>query len=746
MRRWLKGLGVGLFTAAVGVLLGLTSLGASFEQNVGLAWLFNFRGAVPAPKGVVVVAIDDQTGGHLGLSKLPREWPRSVHGRLVDNLARLGASAIIFDFDFQQPKKPEDDAAFAKALSASKRVVLTEKLVGKRQLLINAAGKQTGSVWTEQLALPVPVLAQAAKGIGPFPLPKVQVAVHQFWVFKRSVGDAPTMPAIALQLYAMGAYPYLERLLNLAGISAPKAPAATARANEMRKFMLTLRSIFTSHPELDKSLREILANESQLDILRPQIPLVRALVGLYSGGSQRYLNFYGPPGSIATVPYYVAVGDSKDDVGTRLPDLKGKVVFIGFSDLYDPGQPDRFFTVFTNDDGVDLSGVEIAATAFGNLLTDKAIRTYGILGEISILATFGAVVGLIAYLLSAIAGVPLILILAAGYTAGAQQAFSEADVWIPLAIPLLVQLPLALFGGLMVQYLLERRKKTRATQAMSLYLPEHLARQITEKNMDASAVNRVTYSVCFASDMAGFTSIAEKMRPKELAAFLNDYFETLSAPLRRHGVDVIEFRADGIMCAWTGDQSDVGIRRKALLAGLEAVDAIARFKQRHHLLTQNLRIGLEAGMVYVGHAGGGGHFVYSIVGDCANTAARIEGLNKHMNTQLLASQSALDGVDGLLCRLLGEFRFVGKNETLPVLEVVALEETASDIQKKLCRDFTTAMEELQRGRWCEAGDLFEVILRDYPEDGPSQFHMARCRRYADSPPDESPWVVSMDAK
>ena len=59
-------------------------------------------------------------------------------------------------------------------------------------------------------------------------------------------------------------------------------------------------------------------------------------------------------------------------------------------------------------------------------------------------------------------------------------------------------------------------------------------------------------------------------------------------------------------------------------AALGAVEAIDQFKARHALLAQNLRIGLETGMVYVGHAGGGGHFVYSIVGDSANTAARPE--------------------------------------------------------------------------------------------------------------------------
>ena len=88
-----------------------------------------------------------------------------------------------------------------------------------------------------------------------------------------------------------------------------------------------------------------------------------------------------------------------------------------------------------------------------------------------------------------------------------------------------------------------------ATRAIGIYLPEHLARDFTEKNLDQNALNRVTYIVCFASDMAGFTTILETLKPKELASFLNDYFETLSEPLRHQGVDVIEFRADGIIFA-----------------------------------------------------------------------------------------------------------------------------------------------------------------------------------------------------
>ena len=169
-------------------------------------------------------------------------------------------------------------------------------------------------------------------------------------------------------LYPSGATPGKCRCLGAA------VACDTVRAPDMLAFMRKLRQIFSKNPELGKILREMLANEKNLDIPSMDHPRVQALIELYEGDDQRYLNFYGPPGSITTIPYYLVADNQKSDSGIKMPDMTGKVVFVGFSDLYDPGQPDRFYTVFTNDDGVDLSGVEIAATSFGNLLTDKSLH------------------------------------------------------------------------------------------------------------------------------------------------------------------------------------------------------------------------------------------------------------------------------------------------------------------------------------------------------------------------------------
>ncbi|MGH8472458.1 MAG: CHASE2 domain-containing protein, partial [Gammaproteobacteria bacterium] len=404
---------------------------------------------------------------------------------------------------------------------------------------------------------------------------------------------------------------------------------------------------------------------------------------LYAGDPNRYINFYGPPGTIPTIPYHAVIKGGDPNLKPSALDITNKVVFVGFSDLFG-GQPDRFYTVFTREDGVDLSGVEIAATAFGNLLSDRTLKPLGVPETGMVLLLFGLVMGTIVYSLPAVAGVPLSLLLATIYAVAGHWMFNQNDLWLPMATPLLAQFPIALFTGLLGQYLLERRRGQRISQAISYYLPENIARDLTENRLDPSAANKVVYSTCLATDMSGFSTIAENMAPGELASFLNDYFDTLAQPLKRHHVDVTEFRADAIMCAWTAAEPNAGARGKAVMAALEAAEAIARFKERHGMLGAKLRIGLESGWVYVGHAGGGGHFVYSIVGDCANTASRVEGLNKRIGTQLLATESVVAGLDNLLVRPLGRFQFIGKSEALPIMEIVASRNIASPDQVLLC--------------------------------------------------------------
>jgi adenylate cyclase len=486
--------------------------------------------------------------------------------------------------------------------------------------------------------------------------------------------------------------------------------------------MKEMRKLFLGEAHLTNHLRDLLASAS----LNPEERrAMEILLALYGGPDERYTNYYGPPGSIPTISYQDMV--SVDEIGSALAPfeiaatetsskLEGRMVFVGYSDLFSPDQPDRFFTVFTSDKGIDLSGNEIMATAFANLLTDQTIRPINATLSIALVLVFGLLVSHLIFWPSAYFGVPLVLVSGAAYIYGAGELFERQFLWVPMATPLAFQLPFAIVAGLLGQYLVERRQKMRATAAIANYLPEHIAKDLTRGRLKEASLNQVVHGVCLATDMSGFSSISENKSPKELASFMNAYFEAIAGALKKCEVDVTEFHADTIMCAWIGEPEDPSVRRKAVRAAIEVVRAIENFSRDDPDVTLTARVGLQDGPFYLGHTGGGGRLSYSILGDPANSAARLESLNKKLGSRILAAGSVVEGLEDFTLRPLGEFLVVGKANALPVTEVIGLASEQESQTEELCNAFAGSLREFLAEKWGPASESFSRIVTTYPQD------------------------------
>ena len=305
-----RSLAAGLVTAVCGFALILTPLGTTFERTFGLDWLFKMRGARPAPAEVAVVGINSRTGQALGLTRLPHDWPRTVHARLIERMVAQNAGAIVFDIDFSRGKPGDEDAVLARAIAEADRVVLFEWLAGRRERVITASGGDGGWTWVEQMQPPTPVLAAAAKALGPFPLPKIDQAAFEFWAFKSSAGDAATTAAVALQVKALSAYEsWLAVLKDAKAQGVEQLPASAAELKgpeDMRRLMQTLRRMFQQDPSLQERVRQAI---DRLHGAKPEAPLLAALAALYAGPDHYYINFYGPPGTVRTIPYQSLLQD-----------------------------------------------------------------------------------------------------------------------------------------------------------------------------------------------------------------------------------------------------------------------------------------------------------------------------------------------------------------------------------------------------------------------------------------------------
>ena len=175
------------WTWLVSVLLVITAL-LSWREVAWRIDLAIYDAALPtgtAPTDVVIVAIDDASVAALG--RWP--WPRQLHARLLDRLRELGAQAVAFDILFTEPdvSSPDADIQFAESMRRGPPTVLP-LLVEMHQ-----------AAATMQERLPIPLLANAAAGIGHAHLELDRDGVARSVFLREGVG-APTHPQLAVAL------------------------------------------------------------------------------------------------------------------------------------------------------------------------------------------------------------------------------------------------------------------------------------------------------------------------------------------------------------------------------------------------------------------------------------------------------------------------------------------------------------------------------------------------------------------
>ena len=154
----------------------------------------------------------------------------------------------------------------------------------------------------------VPAIAQSAMALAPFPLPKIPVKVSQCWIFKPGAGDIPTFPAVSFQVFALDVHDvFVQMLKRVDPVCAEKIPATrdeVVAARGVERVVQAIRDIFLEKPSVylrNYGLRSVGATLSAMDSKKRQDPSNRFIM-MYHGGNSRYLDFYGPPGTVDTIP------------------------------------------------------------------------------------------------------------------------------------------------------------------------------------------------------------------------------------------------------------------------------------------------------------------------------------------------------------------------------------------------------------------------------------------------------------
>ena len=739
-----KSLPVACILICVGLgLLGFISscipILSDAEEDLGLHLLYKLRGAASKPSNVAVVAIDRESAKILNLPAASNKWPRTLHARLLKQLSAQQAAVVVFDLIFHENQGDYNDQTLAVAMQNAGNVILTQTIDRQTMPLSDSAGHQMTHLNIEIMLSAIPVLSEAAIGQAPFPLPKIPIKLNQFWCFRPASDDTPTLPVAALHVYAA---PVFDNFIELARKVNPSIVSNFFGMDDshfdVRKIIKSIRplhALFNQNPSFAQQMEVALGQYSQKIAANENIQKIRSLIQLYQHGNSRYLNLYGPPGTIETISYHRLIAASHSpQKDAQLPSLKGKVVFVGQTENAWFKANDGFYTAFTDASGTDISGVEIAATAFANLLEDKAVYPLKRWVDFGLFLVWGMLVAIIAMRFSATMSAMGVLLVISLYIGLAHIQFKSRGIWFPLVIPILIQAPMAFIAGTVWKYRQANIERRNIRSAFGHYLPDAVVDRLSGNIKEIRAGGQVLYSICLFTDAQNYTPLSETMDPESLADLMNDYYAAVFGPIKANGGLVSQVTGDSVLALWTAPEPLNELKQAACRAAVEIAAVVNQFNAQANPYLLPTRIGIHAGQILLGNIGTTDHFEYRPVGDIVNTASRLEGLNKYLGTQTLVSKEAYAPESGVTSRYMGRFVFKGKSHPVQVYELMQQKALSQELQMAVCRIFATGLEAFGHQCWKDAQHYFSQVLQIYKNDGASRFYYELSLEYQRHPP------------
>lgn len=288
--------------------------------------------------------------------------------------------------------------------------------------------------------------------------------------------------------------------------------------------------------------------------------------------------------------------------------------------------------------------------------------------------------------------------------------------------------------------------------AFSKYVPDTVVDELIEKPDLLKLGGAEQELTILFSDLAGFTSISEKVPPATLVSLLNEYLTAMTGIILAEGGIIDKYLGDAIMAEFgapipTDDHAD-----RALTAALKMqhrMEILNAGWAARKFPALSCRIGINTGRVVVGNMGSDQVFDYTVIGDDVNLASRLESANKRYRTNLMISERTYSLLDKnrYKIRLLDYIKVKGKENAVRVYHVFGFSEAIifPEIQK-FYELYGQAMQEYLEGRFQEAENSLSLAVQLVPDDPGANYLKQRILLAGENRSDTWDGSISLDEK
>lgn len=640
------------------------------------------------PKDIVIIGIDATSMKKVGV---PWPWPRQFHASLVDGLKEAKAKLIAFDiiFDTISP------------LSLQTQDIQGSKTVGQSSF---DEGLVDDSIFAMSIKNAMNILLATEAE----PLSKKQ--------YEAILPIPPFLKAINKDASLLG-----------------NTSVSYDSDNFIRKARLIYPE-FAGNPALSSSLalrtiQKYLNKQAQV-LENNKIKLNEKILP-----DQFLINFYGPSGTIETIPYWKALELIYSNENNF---FKDKIVLVGRSKLkasIDPFKsvraPDTFPTPFSAITP-NFSGIEIQATIIGNILDNNFITKASANITMILFIFISIITSLLVGKFRArlVSCFYLCLLLSLVYLILNFLLFIFGRLYIPVTYPIYGIIIPIYFINFLDQYFFVDSARRRQAKIFRQMVPPQIADEIEQMDQEELALGgtKRTVTILFA-DIKNFTGICEKESPDIVVNILNKFFTHMVNTIHKYNGLVDKFIGDAIMALW-GSPKIIDKDEQVSLALNCAVAMKSELKELNEFwkrmgFAQNLslRIGINTDEVVTGNVGSPDRMQFSAIGDGVNVASRLEAVNKIYGTDITLSEQTIKCLNNndFITRELDTVIVPGKDTPIKIYELI----TNGGSTKELLEYYSKALSEYRKGDFKEAIKLWEKCKETNQNDAPSKVMLKR---------------------
>lgn len=231
-------------------------------------------------------------------------------------------------------------------------------------------------------------------------------------------------------------------------------------------------------------------------------------------------------------------------------------------------------------------------------------------------------------------------------------------------------------------------------------------------------------------DIRNFTTLSEKMTPKENIDFINAFLSHMSPIINQQHGFIDKYIGDAIMALYP-EASHPDDALDSAIAMLQALETFNQERMGAGLSPVGIGIGVNSGLLMLGTIGAAHRMEGTVISDAVNLAFRIQNLTKTYQTPILITEETykkLKHPNFYCVRKIDTVLVKGKLNLITIYEVFDNDpEALIALKSQMLHEFEDGVDLFQKQKYSDALAVFKKIFKLNPHDLPASLYIQRCQ-------------------